>query len=127
MLEKVREAFTPLAEKANTMVVDDLAPVVTNLLKDIGLDDQAASLAFERMMKPCTSADPWSTASRRGGFIVFEGLDRSGKSTQSKELLAGLEKQGTPVRWTCFPMRQTALGCLIDLYLRRKPEMPDAA
>jgi dTMP kinase len=124
------------------MVVDDLAPVVTNVLKDIGLDDQAASLAFERMMKPHTSADPWSTASRRGGFIVFEGLDRSGKSTQSKELLAHLNKEiscpeggpeakrlqaGEGAKWMCFPARHTPLGSLIDLYLRRKVDMPDRA
>lgn len=60
-------------------------------------------------------------------FFVFEGLDRSGKSTQSKRLTKRFEDAGEKVRWTCFPNRALASGILIDLYLRRKIEMSDEA
>merc|ERR1719410_2380835 len=61
----------------------------------------------------------WTAGKGRGLFIVFEGLDRSGKSTQSKLLREHLEKGGPEtVKWMCFPNRGTAIGCLIDLYLQ---------
>merc|ERR1719375_1511728 len=62
----------------------------------------------------------------RGLFVVFEGLDRSGKSTQSRQLAKRLEELGG-VRWTSFPDRSLLSGALIDLYLRRKLEFPDEA
>jgi len=62
--------------------------------------------------------------STRGLFFVFEGLDRSGKSTQSRMLTKHVEKSG-PVKWMCFPNRATPTGTLIDLYLRKKIELPD--
>lgn len=65
-----------------------------------------------------------ATPPRRGLFCVFEGLDRSGKSTQSKRLAKHLESEGA-VKWMCFPDRSTATGGLIDLYLRNKIELSD--
>ena len=39
----------------------------------------------------------------RGAFIVFEGLDRSGKSTQVARLVSRLENEGKNVRLQKFP------------------------
>jgi dTMP kinase len=39
----------------------------------------------------------------RGAFIVVEGLDRSGKTTQVKRLGAELSKQGRKVKTIRFP------------------------
>jgi len=69
----------------------------------------------------------WSANPKRGLFFVFEGLDRSGKSTQSKLLAKCLEEEGTKVAWRCFPDRSTPIGILIDLYLRRKIDLHDRA
>lgn len=43
------------------------------------------------------------STSRRGAFIVIEGLDRSGKSTQAAALLARLEHMNVPAKLIKFP------------------------
>lgn len=86
------------------------------------LDSMTA--AISALEKSSESKPTWVTAKNRGLFFVFEGLDRSGKSTQSKLLTKKLEESG-PVMWMCFPNRATAVGILIDMYLRRMIELPD--
>ncbi|KIY44633.1 thymidylate kinase [Fistulina hepatica ATCC 64428] len=61
----------------------------------------------------------------RGAFIVIEGLDRSGKSTQAALLVDRLRKSGAPVKPMKFPDRTTAIGKMIDAYLRSEVEMDD--
>ena len=60
-------------------------------------------------------------------FIVFEGLDRSGKSTQAlklAELLTQRSQQSNPQAEPCFrcnyPNRQSQSGQLLDQYLQNK-------
>lgn len=54
----------------------------------------------------------------RGAFILFEGVDRSGKSTQAAKLVEALRKQGTPAEMWRFPDRKgTVTGKAIDDYL----------
>jgi len=83
---------------------------------------QAALSALETSMEAKPS---WTGSKGRGLFFVFEGLDRSGKSTQSKKLAKRLETEIGPVKWMCFPNRETPTGTLIDLYLRRQLDLPD--
>jgi thymidylate kinase len=47
--------------------------------------------------------------SRRAPFIVIEGLDRSGKSTQAALLLARFEAAGLPAKLIKFPGTQSDL------------------
>lgn len=49
-------------------------------------------------MSAATSPEP-----RRGQFIVLEGLDRCGKSTQVDRLVAKLVESGRPARLQKFP------------------------
>jgi dTMP kinase len=59
----------------------------------------------------------------RGKLVVFEGLDRSGKSTQSKLLHENLENS-VLVR---FPNRETTTGKIIDTYLKGTQDLCDEA
>jgi dTMP kinase len=59
----------------------------------------------------------------RGGIIVFEGGDRTGKSTQVKLLAEALTKQGRTVKVVKFPERSTAIGKIIDNVLQKKETM----
>lgn len=63
----------------------------------------------------------------RGIFIVFEGLDRSGKTTQSTLLFQELSKQGLQCCQMRFPDRTTQIGAIIDGYLGKKLELDDHA
>ena len=60
---------------------------------------------------------------KRGLFIVFEGLDRSGKSSQANMLAKHLN--ATQIS---FPNRVNCeSGKLLDLYLKNKSNMGDEA
>ncbi|KAK7212114.1 hypothetical protein V2G26_019292 [Clonostachys chloroleuca] len=63
----------------------------------------------------------------RGAFIVLEGLDRSGKTTQVKLMEQRFVELGKPVKTVRFPDRTTLIGQMIDGYLRSNVEMDDHA
>ncbi|KAM3503505.1 hypothetical protein MY11210_008689 [Beauveria gryllotalpidicola] len=64
---------------------------------------------------------------QRGAFIVLEGLDRSGKTTQVKLLEQKFMEQGRPVKLMRFPDRTTPVGQMIDSYLKSAVRMDDHA
>ncbi|OWA50575.1 putative Thymidylate kinase [Hypsibius exemplaris] len=61
----------------------------------------------------------------RGAFIVLEGLDRSGKTTQSQALVEGLRKHDVPTEFIRFPDRnpENPLSKAISDYLSSKTEL----
>ncbi|KAF2090700.1 thymidylate kinase [Saccharata proteae CBS 121410] len=61
----------------------------------------------------------------RGKLIVFEGLDRAGKSTQCSRLASNLEENGHRVRHMRFPDRSTPIGRMINDYLKGGAEQED--
>ncbi|KAL5005126.1 hypothetical protein ScPMuIL_018582 [Solemya velum] len=63
----------------------------------------------------------------RGALIVFEGCDKSGKTTQCNKLVKSLTDYGAPTELMKFPDRTTAIGKLIDEYLSNKTEVEDHA
>lgn len=48
-------------------------------------------------------------------FVVFEGPDGSGKTSQSKALAEFMRAE-----WRCFPDRRTPIGKLIDAHLKKQ-------
>lgn len=64
---------------------------------------------------------------KRGAFILFEGCDRSGKSTQVAKLVQRLQADGSKVEAMRFPDRTTEIGKMIDAYLRCATHLDDRA
>ncbi|CAF1928507.1 BnaC05g21600D [Brassica napus] len=65
-----------------------------------------------RMENPTFSSE--ASAKPRGAFIVVEGLDRSGKSTQCAKLRSFLESSGHLTELWRFPDRETSVGQMIS-------------
>ncbi|KAF7129161.1 hypothetical protein RHSIM_Rhsim10G0009900 [Rhododendron simsii] len=63
----------------------------------------------------------------RGALIVLEGLDRSGKTSQSSRLISYLEGLGHSVESWRFPDRNTGVGQMISSYLTNKSQLDDHA
>jgi dTMP kinase len=63
----------------------------------------------------------------RGAFILLEGIDRCGKTTQSKRLLQRFIAAGISATIMNFPDRTTTTGHIIDQYLQSKQEIDDHA
>ncbi|KAH1081910.1 hypothetical protein J1N35_021671 [Gossypium stocksii] len=61
----------------------------------------------------------------RGALVVFEGLDRSGKTSQCGKLLSYLEGLGHSVELWRFPDRTTSVGQMISAYLTNKSQLDD--
>ncbi|KAJ3744749.1 P-loop containing nucleoside triphosphate hydrolase protein [Lentinula detonsa] len=62
---------------------------------------------------------------RRGAFVVVEGLDRSGKTTQTGILRQRIQEAGKEVICVKFPDRSTPIGKMIDAYLRSQSDLDD--
>ena len=62
---------------------------------------------------------------KRGMLIVFEGLDRSGKSTQCEKLVRYLRRNGEHVEHMRFPNRTTPIGQMINTYLTGQSQQED--
>jgi dTMP kinase len=63
----------------------------------------------------------------RGAFVVFEGLDRCGKTTQINMILSALRNRGVPCVEMTFPDRDTFIGSACSAYLKNEKEMNDKA
>ncbi|GMI66135.1 ZEUS1, ARABIDOPSIS THALIANA THYMIDYLATE KINASE.1, ARABIDOPSIS THALIANA THYMIDYLATE KINASE.2 [Hibiscus trionum] len=61
----------------------------------------------------------------RGALVVFEGLDRSGKTSQCGRLLSYLEGLGHSVELWRFPDRTTSVGQMISAYLSNNSQLDD--
>ena len=61
----------------------------------------------------------------KGCFIVFEGLDGSGKSTQVRDLGTKLQKKKYEVITTQEPTKKSVIGSLINRILYNKAVVPD--
>ncbi|XP_045201663.2 thymidylate kinase-like [Mercenaria mercenaria] len=64
---------------------------------------------------------------QRGALIVFEGVDRSGKTTQCNLLEERLNRDSGNVKLLKFPDRTTVIGEMINDYLGCKKDVEDHA
>lgn len=56
----------------------------------------------------------------KGRFIVLDGTDGSGKSTQARLLIRRIKKEGYPVRYMHFPQHGRKSAAPVDEYLNGK-------
>ena len=63
---------------------------------------------------------------RRGAFILLEGVDRCGKTTQAKKLVDHLSQTGK-TKLMRFPDRNTKIGQMINSYLTSATDLDDKA
>ncbi|KAJ0700792.1 putative dTMP kinase [Helianthus annuus] len=61
----------------------------------------------------------------RGALIILEGLDQSGKTSQSGRLVSYLNGLGHPVESWRFPDRGTSVGKMISAYLSNESQLDD--
>lgn len=62
---------------------------------------------------------------KRGAFIVFEGIDRSGKTTQSLYLVEDLNNNNIQTKHMRFPDRTTEIGKMCGAYLQNAKQIED--
>jgi len=64
---------------------------------------------------------------KRGSLIIFEGVDRCGKTTQVKKLSEKLVENGHSIYTTRFPERTSEIGQMINAYLKNTSNLSDQA
>merc|ERR1719383_262168 len=64
---------------------------------------------------------------KRGSLIIFEGVDRCGKTTQVKKLSERLTEKGHSIYTTRFPERTSEIGQMINAYLQNNKNLSDQA
>ena len=60
----------------------------------------------------------WKSDMKKGKLYVIEGLDGSGKATQSEILLKYFQEKGVPARKVSFPNYESDSSALVRMYLR---------
>jgi dTMP kinase len=71
---------------------------------------------YKAMIPPQKSTAP-STMQARGAFVLLEGVDRCGKTTQCRRLVDRLLSAGIAATLMRFPDRTTSTGMIINDYL----------
>lgn len=77
--------------------------------------------------KMISRSGPITKVPKRGAFILLEGVDRCGKTTQCSLLLQHLLALGVAALAIRFPDRTTLIGELINGYLQQAQDMDDRA
>lgn len=75
--------------------------------------------------QPSSTNSSTNSSTKRGVFILLEGMDRAGKSTQCEKLHAFLNKTGNSSEHLRFPNRTTTIGTMINSYLTNASELDD--
>jgi dTMP kinase len=79
------------------------------------------------MIIPNPASVSTAASTSRGAFIVLEGVDRCGKTTQCALLLKHLLSLSVAACALRFPDRTTPTGLLIDQYLQSNNNLDDRA
>ncbi|PSN47027.1 Stomatin-like protein 2 [Blattella germanica] len=103
-------AFQNLAQKGNTLILPSNAGDITGAVSQRLITQLDARMGLSDIL---------------GALLVFEGCDRSGKSTQCRKLLESLKQRNVKAEFMAFPDRSTTVGNILDRYLQKKSDIPD--
>ena len=110
-----RHSIVPYPRKKGFGVADLISPAKSHTLKKYDLEARMKNGSVSKI--------------KRGLLIAFEGLDRSGKSSQIAHAASYLKKRLNTknVSEMRFPNRESVTGKTIDLVLQDKLKMPKKA
>jgi dTMP kinase len=109
-----------------TLPILRLLPVV-HVQGDLQIDPHSPILSLGYHFQMIPSPKSVVTPDHRGAFIVLEGVDRCGKTTQCGLLLKHLLSLGLSALAIRFPDRTTSVGTLINSYLQSSQNLDDRA
>lgn len=96
--DAVRESARALSSAFKSSVVKQLIPLLHRRMRHAAQAwRQVAYLAPKACRMSSRSESPRISAAQRGAFILFEGGDRCGKTTQSQSLVDHLQASGASV------------------------------
>jgi len=109
----------------------------TNLKSDLNSDlnvDTKFDVPIVYFLNKCDTVNSNVSVNARyvncsgvSGYNLFEGIDRSGKSSASVKLLEKLKSLNVPAKLMRFPNRETKIGKMISQYLSSSLDMDDHA
>jgi dTMP kinase len=110
----------------HTLHFRNLRALTARRLLSFGLDHPNKCCVSSIRMESSSNCNLRASSSEsRGALIVLEGLDRSGKTSQSSRLLSYLEGLGHSTELWRFPDRSTSVGQMISAYLSNKSHLDD--
>lgn len=119
-------ALTGLFSKKISVQLNSAVPARQSLPKVLHVHRFLSSSAI-CLSRPMADDKQGMEGSSRGAFIVLEGIDRCGKSTQARRLVEHLNSTGVPAELWNFPDRSTPIGKIISEYLQSSNALNDAA
>ena len=121
-------AFTPRFYQTGSCSLLQTQSCTLSPISRVGIIKQATSVCrsvhSSQRLHTSSIASNMAAMTKRGAFILFEGIDRCGKSTQCSKLAEYLATRCTAEKIN-FPDRTSSIGQMINSYLTSATNLND--